>query len=240
MSAHENRQIQTQSQLEDAVFDAVFVSVPEDDQKTYPDGWDQAKLNELHDAVQQMIAVIIDYLKARIAMGKALGDPFFAVEQTIEASLHPQVLAQFNTWARIKDPRAVKVTSIENISLEKWVEQFDFRAQMEAEVIGGDLANQLATLLLHTIHDLTMQSSRAMFADTGIKYRHQKQLVLKGITNDALMGTFRALLEQGLRKYEGKPGDSQKAMLGGILEYAKSLPNKAESVHCTLICGQAD
>ena len=31
-------------------------------------------------------------------MGKALGDPFFAVEQTIEVLLHPQVLALFNTW----------------------------------------------------------------------------------------------------------------------------------------------
>ena len=70
-----------------------------------------------------------------------------------------------------------------------------------------------------------------MFADASVKYRHQIQPVAKGITNDALMGAFRALLEQVLRKYEGKPGDSQTSMPGGILEFAKSLPNRAEFVN---------
>ena len=34
----------------------MFASVPDEDQATYPDGWSQAKLSELHDAVQQMFA----------------------------------------------------------------------------------------------------------------------------------------------------------------------------------------
>ena len=252
----------------------MFASVPEEDQATYPDGWDQAELSELHDAVQQMIAemsadqrasatgdptvretplrtssevqdpasrtsagdsispttphpqtlspaltqppttpsqggvalqpspdwgttpqaptqstrwegwstantsryldlsvknqmltsrdvqgkpvsVMIDYIKGRIAMDKALRDPFFAVDQTIKPLLHSQVLSFYNMWARIKDPSAPKVTAIELITLDKWAEQFDFRAQMEAEAVGGNLANQLATLLLRTIYELT-------------------------------------------------------------------------------------
>ena len=75
---------------------------------------------------------------------------------------------------------------------------------------------------------MTKQSPHAMFADAAVLHRSQITPVAKGITNDTLMGSFRALLEQGLRKYEGKPGNSQEAMLGGILEFAKSLPNRAE------------
>jgi hypothetical protein len=76
------------------------------------------------------------------------------------------------------------VKTIDEISLDTWVEQFDFRAQMDAEAIGGDLANQLATLLLRTIFELTQQSPNAMFADASIKYSNQMHTVAKGITND--------------------------------------------------------
>ena len=94
--------------------------------------------------------------------------------------------------------------------------------------MGGDLVNQLATLVLRTIYELTKQSPHAMFADAAVLHRSQVTPVQKSITTDTLMGSFRTLLEQGLRKYEGKPGDPLEAMLGGILE---SLPNRAEFVN---------
>ena len=50
------------------------------------------------DVQGKLISVMIDYLKGRIAMGKALGNPFFAVEQKIEVLLYPQVLALFYPW----------------------------------------------------------------------------------------------------------------------------------------------
>ena len=56
VSADEDRQIQSPSQVGNAAFDAVFASNPNEDRATYPDGWNHAKLSELHDAVQQMIA----------------------------------------------------------------------------------------------------------------------------------------------------------------------------------------
>ena len=310
---HPDQQIQGSVQIQDTVFDAVFASVPEELQRTYPDGWDQDQLNELHDAIQQRIAdmaadpnatanedpateepplvapiaaqepaggaptadgsspptplhqagpaptpdptplsqrgaelqpnpdwdstpqaptqsarwdsrgigdssrylnvsvknqmltsrdvqgkpvnVLIDYIKGRVALGKTLGDPFFAVEQTIETLLHPQVLSFYNTWARIKDPRAKMINSVGLISIDKWIEQFDFRAQMEAEAVGGDQANQLATLVLRTIFELTKQSPQAMFADASVMFRHQIQPIAKGITTDTLMGAFIFLLE---------------------------------------------
>ena len=40
ISAEQDRQIQSPSQLMNAAFDAVFASVPDEDQATYPDGWD--------------------------------------------------------------------------------------------------------------------------------------------------------------------------------------------------------
>ena len=48
--------------------------------------------------------------------------------------------------------------------------------------------------------------------------------------NFEAMGSFRALLEQALRKYEGKPGDTKGAMLGGILRMARNLPTCPEHI----------
>ena len=174
------------------------------------------------------VSVIIDYLEGRIAMGKALGDPFFAVEQTIEALLHPQVLALFNTWARIKDPLAPMVTATQNIRIDKWVEQFDFRAQMEAEAVGGDLANQLATLLLRTIHELTKQSLHAMFADAAVKYRHQITPVAKGIANDALMGSFRAW-NKAFGNMKGSPETHRRPCKGASWSLLNLYPTEPSS-----------
>ena len=47
---------------------------------------------------------------------------------------------------------------------------------------------------------------------------------MKENMNFEAMGSFRTLLEQALRKYEGKPGDTKGAMLGGILQMARNLP----------------
>ena len=131
------------------------------------------------------------------------------------------------------NPQATKIRKVDHFTIQMWKSFLEFRSLEEAEEVGGDQANQLATLVIKTINDLAQNAKHAGFADTVIRLMAKIHPLLAAIKNsqgDEITGSFKALLEQTLRKYEGKPGDAKRAMLGGILEKTESLSKTPEHI----------
>ena len=146
----------------------------------------------------------------------------------MEPSLWPLLVSLYNSYGLMASPHAAKVRKVDYITIQMWKSFLK-----EAEAVGGDHANQLATLVIKTVNDLAHNAKNASFADSVIRHMAKLHLLLTAIKesqSEETMGSFRALLEQALRKFEGKPGDSRRVMLGRILEKAKTLSKNPEHI----------
>ena len=173
---------------------------------------------------------LFEFNDEHTAFEAAYGDVFLAPEQRVVTSLRPHLLALYNTYAIIHNPQDGKILPGHQISIEIWTVFYYYRAKKEAEAKGGDHTSQLTSFVVKTIHELICHSVKATFADNLIRYVSPIKASIVMITSDSLTGAFRALLEQALRKYEGRTGDTKQAMLGGILEYAKCLPKNVDRI----------
>ena len=106
-------------------------------------------------------------------------------------------MSLYNSNGIIADPHTPKVRKVVHITVQMWKSFLAFRALKEAEAVGGDHANQLATLILKTINDIANNAKNAGFVELVIKHMpkiNPLKTAIRENMNFEAMGSFRALL----------------------------------------------
>ena len=137
---------------------------------------------------------LVQFVKDCTAWGESSGDSFYFLERYVEPGLWPLLVSLYNSYGIIANPNTPKVKKVDYITLQMWKSFLAFRALKEAEAVGGDHANQLATLVIKTVNELASNAKNAAFVELVIKFMPKitpLMTAIKDNMNFEAMGSFR-------------------------------------------------